>query len=151
MEKSGPLPQQLHLCDWRGTMQKPAGGTDKVHPSKGTRTDGSTQQRDEFSPMSYKQLNISTNQIRRKKHTEKLALLFHPSVPKPFAFHFPVLERAISCPHPLSLDYSQLQGSAPLEGCVSRAGCKRQRRGIMSCGHRSAQCGRSPWDSQQTR
>lgn len=39
-------------------------------------------------------------------HIEKVAMLFYPSVPKPFAFHFPapVLESAISCPHPPSLD-----------------------------------------------
>lgn len=37
---------------------------------------------------------------------EKVALLFYPSVPKPFAFYFPapVLESAINCPHPPSLD-----------------------------------------------
>lgn len=52
------------------------------------------------------QLNISTNQIRRKMYTEKFALLLHPSVFKPFAFHMPalVLETAINCPHPTSLD-----------------------------------------------
>lgn len=37
-------------------------------------------------PRALQQLNISTNQIGRKMHTEKVALLFHSSVPKLF-FH----------------------------------------------------------------
>lgn len=32
-----------------GPGRSPAGGTDKIHPSKGTRTDGSAQQKDEFT------------------------------------------------------------------------------------------------------
>lgn len=109
---------------------------------------------DKSTPMSYNRSTSALIKSEEKKHTEKVALLFHPSAPKPFAFHFPapVLETAIKSPCTPSLDnYSQLQGSASLEGCISRGRCKRQRRGIISCGHRSAQCGRPPWDSRQTR
>ena len=150
----GPWSQQLHLCIWRGTRQKPCWWHWQNSSLRGHQNRWIHTAEGWIHPHVLQQLNISTNQIRRTMHTEKVALLFHPSVPKPFAFHFPapVLETAINCPYPPSLDnYSQLQGSASLEGWVSWGGSKMQRRVIMSCGYRSARCGRSLWDSQQTR
>lgn len=102
----------------------------KFNPPKGPRTHGSTQQqRDKSTSTSY---NSSTSaQIRRKLHTEKVTLFFHPSVPKPFAFHCPVpaLETAINCPClPSRGNYSQLRDLHPC-GAVSPKEDERGREG----------------------
>lgn len=98
------------------------------------------------------QVNTSTNQ--KKTAHRKGCFVFSPLSTQ--AFYIPLPSPSLGSSHQLSMpsttgQLQPLQGSASLWGCVSQGGWKRQRRGITSCGHRSARCGRYPWDSQQTR
>lgn len=140
----GPWSQLLYLCIWwHWQNSSPPGAPGHMDPhSRG------------MNPLPCHTTVQHQHQSEEKCTQKRLLCFFHPSVPKSLAFPCPapVLETAINCPCIPSLDnYSHLQGSASLQGCISQGEWKRQRRGITSCGHRSAQCGRYPWDSQQTR
>lgn len=136
-----------------------SGGTDKIQAPQGSQDTWIHTAEGWIHSHVIQQFNINQKRTVQHQSEEKctqkrLLCFFHPSVPKSLAFPCPapVLETAINCPCIPSLDnYSHLQGSASLQGCISQGEWKRQRRGITSCGHRSAQCGRYPWDSQQTR
>lgn len=64
-----------------GPDRSPAGGIDKIHPSKGTTTDGSTQQMDESTPMSYNSSTPALIKSEGKCTRKRLLCFFIPQYP----------------------------------------------------------------------
>lgn len=65
----------------QGSGRSPPGGTDKIHPSKGTRTDGSTEQREESIPMSYNSSTSAPKKSEGKCTWKRLLCFFIPQYP----------------------------------------------------------------------
>ena len=80
-KKWGPGLSSCIYVSGEGPGRSLAGGTDKIHLSEGTKTDGSTQQRDESTPMSY---NSSTSALIKSEGQctqKKLLCFFIPQYP----------------------------------------------------------------------